>query len=103
MHPTLRQVPPSVSRLSTQAVFSPSCAPRIAATLPPCPKPLTITSTSVCVSAIPLPPCVPARAGTQSQHAVVKHVAPLRVHLLDYLALPAPLPLLHLQLAGAGL
>ena len=32
MQPTLRQVPPSVSRLSAQAVFSPSCAARIAAT-----------------------------------------------------------------------
>ena len=32
MHPTLRHVPPSVARLSTQAVFSPSCAVRIAAT-----------------------------------------------------------------------
>ena len=32
MQPTLRQVPPSVSRLSTQAVFRPSCAARIAAT-----------------------------------------------------------------------
>jgi hypothetical protein len=32
MHPTLRQVPPSVSRLSAHAVFSPSCAARIAAT-----------------------------------------------------------------------
>ena len=32
MQPTLRQVPPSVSRSSAQAVFSPSCAARIAAT-----------------------------------------------------------------------
>ena len=32
MQPTLRQVPPSVSRLSAQAVFRPSCAARIAAT-----------------------------------------------------------------------
>ena len=32
MQPTLRQVPPSVSRLSTQAVLSPSCAARMAAT-----------------------------------------------------------------------
>ena len=32
MQPTLRQVPPKVSRLSTQAAFSPSCAARIAAT-----------------------------------------------------------------------
>jgi hypothetical protein len=32
MQPTLRQVPPSVSRLSAQAVLSPSCAARIAAT-----------------------------------------------------------------------
>ena len=32
MQPTLRQVPPSVSRLSTQAVLRPSCAARIAAT-----------------------------------------------------------------------
>ena len=32
MQPTFRQVPPSVSRASAQAVFSPSCAARIAAT-----------------------------------------------------------------------
>ncbi|MCY1185839.1 hypothetical protein D9M73_266550 [compost metagenome] len=32
MQPTLRQVPPSVSRLSTHAVRRPSCAARIAAT-----------------------------------------------------------------------
>ena len=32
MQPTLRQVPPRVSRPSTQAVFSPSCAQRIAQT-----------------------------------------------------------------------
>ena len=32
MQPILRQVPPSVSRLSTQAVRMPSCAARIAAT-----------------------------------------------------------------------
>jgi len=32
MHPTLRQVPPSVARFSTQATFMPSCAARIAQT-----------------------------------------------------------------------
>ena len=32
MQPTLRQVPPSVLRCSTQAVFRPSCAARMAAT-----------------------------------------------------------------------
>ena len=32
MQPTLRHVPPSVSRLSAHAVFSPNCAARIAAT-----------------------------------------------------------------------
>ena len=32
MQPTLRQVPPSVSRPSAHAVFRPSCAARIAAT-----------------------------------------------------------------------
>ena len=32
MQPTLRHVPPSVSRPSTQAVFRPSCAQRIAQT-----------------------------------------------------------------------
>ncbi len=32
MQPMLRQVPPSVPRFSTQAVFRPSCAARIAAT-----------------------------------------------------------------------
>ncbi len=32
MQPTLRQVPPSVPRFSTQAVFMPSCAARMAAT-----------------------------------------------------------------------
>ena len=31
MHPTFRQVPPSVLRLSTQATLSPSCPARIAA------------------------------------------------------------------------
>jgi hypothetical protein len=32
MQPTLRQVPPSVSRFSTTATFSPSCAARMAQT-----------------------------------------------------------------------
>jgi hypothetical protein len=32
MQPTLRQVPPSVARFSTQATFMPSCAARMAQT-----------------------------------------------------------------------
>ena len=31
MQPTFRQVPPKVSRISTQAAFSPSCPARMAA------------------------------------------------------------------------
>src|SRR5689334_5982121 len=43
MQPTLRQVPPRYSR-STQAVFMPNCAARIAATYPPGPAPITTRS-----------------------------------------------------------
>src|SRR5690348_13027559 len=51
MHPQLRQMPPSSSR-STIAVFSPSCAERIAATYPPGPDPRTMTSycSAICLS-----------------------------------------------------
>ena len=44
MQPTLRHVPPSVFLDSTQAVFKPNCAERIAQTYPPGPDPITITS-----------------------------------------------------------
>ena len=44
MQPILRQVPPRLARLSTQAVFIPSCAARMAATYPPGPLPMTMTS-----------------------------------------------------------
>ena len=40
MHPTFRQVPPKVPLLSTQAVFKPNCAARIAHTYPPGPPPI---------------------------------------------------------------
>src|SRR2546427_2558857 len=50
MQPTLVHAPPSAGlpsaprHSSTQAVFSPSCAARIAATYPPGPPPITTTS-----------------------------------------------------------
>src|SRR5258708_2992631 len=44
MQPMLRQVPPRYLSFSTMAVFSPSCAARIAATYPPGPEPLLTTS-----------------------------------------------------------
>ena len=45
MQPTFRQVPPSVPRFSTQAVFRPSCGAQIAMrTYPPGPPPITIRS-----------------------------------------------------------
>ena len=44
IQPTLRQVPPRVSRISMQAVFMPSCAARMAATYPPGPPPMTTKS-----------------------------------------------------------
>src|SRR5688572_14845424 len=43
MHPQFRQMPPRCSR-STQAVFRPSCAARIAVTYPPGPPPTTMMS-----------------------------------------------------------
>jgi hypothetical protein len=39
MHPTLRQVPPRVPRISTQAVLRPSWPALMAATYPPGPPP----------------------------------------------------------------
>ena len=47
MHPTRRHVPPSSGSCSTQTVFAPSCAARIAAVYPPGPPPRTTTSTSI--------------------------------------------------------
>src|SRR5713226_7968644 len=47
MQPHSRQVPPSACCFSTTATFSPSCAARIAATYPPVPAPMMITSYSL--------------------------------------------------------
>ena len=44
MHPTFKQVPPSVLYFSIIAVLKPSWAHLIAATYPPGPEPITITS-----------------------------------------------------------
>ena len=44
MHPTFKQVPPKVSYFSTKAVFIPNWAHLMAATYPPGPDPITITS-----------------------------------------------------------
>src|ERR1035437_1187043 len=44
MQPTRRQVPPKRRSMSMQAVLRPSCAARIAATYPPGPAPMTMTS-----------------------------------------------------------
>lgn len=44
IHPTFRQVPPSLPRDSTTAVFIPSWLDLIAATYPPGPPPTTTTS-----------------------------------------------------------
>ena len=44
MQPTFKQVPPREPLDSTQAVFKPSCAARIAQTYPPGPPPITIKS-----------------------------------------------------------
>ena len=44
MHPTFKQVPPSVLYFSMMAVFNPNCAQRIAATYPPGPEPIITTS-----------------------------------------------------------
>ena len=44
MHPTLRHVPPSDPRISTHAVFRPSCPALMAATYPPGPPPITTRS-----------------------------------------------------------
>ena len=44
MHPTFRQVPPSVAYFSIMAVFIPNWAQRIAATYPPGPEPMMTTS-----------------------------------------------------------
>src|SRR5690554_4190592 len=44
IHPTLRQVPPNRSYFSIIAVFKPNCAQRIAATYPPGPEPIMVTS-----------------------------------------------------------
>src|SRR5205814_3001174 len=47
MQPMLRQVPPSVSRFSIQAVFSPSWAARMAATYPTGQLPITTTTNAL--------------------------------------------------------
>ncbi|RRT80901.1 hypothetical protein B296_00007736 [Ensete ventricosum] len=51
MHPTLRQVPPSVPRFSMHVVLSPICAALMAATYPPGPPPITTTSFSSAAAA----------------------------------------------------
>lgn len=43
MHPTLRQVPPSVPLISTQAVLRPICPALMAATYPPGPPPKRVS------------------------------------------------------------
>ena len=48
MHPTFKQVPPNFGYFSIIAVFNPNCAQRIAATYPPGPEPITVTSYLVC-------------------------------------------------------
>src|SRR5258706_3453098 len=60
MQPTLRQVPPKVESFSTTAVFSPSCAARMAHTYPPGPVPMTMRSyaTAIAPSPICLPSCL---------------------------------------------
>src|SRR5258706_1904783 len=60
MQPTLRQVPPKVESFSTTAVFSPSCAARMAHTSPPGPVPMTMRSyaTAIAPSPICLPSCL---------------------------------------------
>ena len=44
IHPTFKQVPPSVWYFSTKAVFIPNWAQRMALTYPPGPDPITTTS-----------------------------------------------------------
>src|SRR5215207_3805145 len=44
MQPRSVHVPPRRLSFSTSATFSPNCAPRIAATYPPGPDPITVTS-----------------------------------------------------------
>src|SRR5439155_18946930 len=51
IQPMCRQVPPRAGHFSTRAVFSPSCAARMAATYPPGPLPMTVTSKLICDSA----------------------------------------------------
>src|SRR3954463_3899840 len=49
MHPQRRHVPPSAFCFSTTATFKPSCAARMAATYPPVPAPITMTSYSLAI------------------------------------------------------
>ena len=63
MHPTLRHVPPRVPRLSTHAVFRPSCEALMAATYPPGPPPTTTRSYSDPAAAAARVRCVVATAG----------------------------------------
>ena len=44
IQPTFRHVPPSVAYFSIIAVLNPNCAQRIAATYPPGPEPIMVTS-----------------------------------------------------------
>ena len=44
MQPTFKHVPPNELYFSTSAVFIPNCAHLIAATYPPGPAPITVTS-----------------------------------------------------------
>jgi hypothetical protein len=52
IQPTLRHVPPRVGYFSINAVFIPSCAQRIAATYPPGPEPIIVTSKALIVFVI---------------------------------------------------
>src|SRR5688572_10056303 len=50
MQPQLRHVPPRTGARSTTAVLRPSCAARMAATYPPVPEPITMTSNSLAIT-----------------------------------------------------
>src|SRR5260221_8652854 len=86
MQPQLRQMPPKCSR-STQAVFMPSCAARIAATYPPGPPPSTITSKEL--SAISLSPT----CGDSALHHPPPQPSPSRGEgfLARHIKFPSPL------------
>src|SRR5216684_948 len=56
MHPQSRHVPPSAFCFSTTATLRPSCAARMAATYPPVPAPITMTSYSLVTFRPPFSP-----------------------------------------------